>query len=157
MRKLMMLSLLQIVLFGTTACAQKDFQHFYNTHRNDPGVECFELSTSLFRLLFKHAEPANNAPKNIERINIFATESANATMRRTLYNHLPGRLYKDLANMQQEGSRVSFRIRESREGIEELIMIADEDNSLFVISIQGFLSFEEAEALAGDINADDFR
>lgn len=157
MRKIMVLSLLQIVLLCANACAQKDFQHFYNKHRNDPGVECFELSTSLFRLLFKNAEPAKNVLNNIDRINIFTTESANTAMRRSLYDHLPGRIYKDLASIHQEGARVSFRIRESLDGIEELVMIADEDNSLFVISVQGFLSFEEAEALAGHINIDDFR
>ncbi len=149
--------LLLIILSASISHAQKDFQGFYNKHRNDPGVESFELSTSLFRFLLKNHESDSNILNNINRVSLFMTESASPAIRNSLYGHLPKRIYKDLMEVQSEGSGITFKIRETRDGIEELLLIADEGASLFVLSITGFLSFEEAEALAGSVNVSNYR
>ncbi len=157
MKKIIILNLIFIVLSGSTAFAQKDFQRFYNKHRNDPGVESFELSTSLFRFLLKGQEASDNMLNNINRVNIFMVESSNVALRNTLYDHLSERIYKDLMSVQNEGSNIRFKVRETRDGIEELLLIADEGGSLFVLSVTGFLSFEDVEDLSGSIDVSGYR
>ncbi len=157
MKKLIILTLLHIILSGSFSYAQKDFQRFYNKHRSDAGVESFDLSTSLFRFLLKNQEADSHLLNNINRVSMFKSESASPALRSSLYSHLPKRVYKDLMEIHTEQSGISFKIRETRDGIEELLLIADEGASLFVLSITGFLSFEEAAALAGSIHADVYR
>ena len=152
MKKLIILTFLHIVLCSSVSYAQKDFQRFYNEHRNDTGVQSFDVSTSLFRFLFKNQDPDSHILNNISRVSLFMSDSATPDLKRSLYAHLPQRMYKDLMEIQTERSGVRFIIRETREGIEELLFIADEDNSLFVLSITGFMTFEEAAALAGSVD-----
>jgi hypothetical protein len=157
MKKLIILTLLHILLSGSFSYAQKDFQRFYNKHRNDAGVESFEMSTSLFRFLLKDQETDSRLLNNINRVSLFMSESASPVLRNSLYSHLPKRMYKDLMEVHTERSGISFKIRETRDGIEELLLIADEGASLFVLSITGFLSFEEAAALAGSVDVGVYR
>ena len=154
MKKLIFLGTLLIILSVSFTYAQKDFQRFYNEHRNDTGVQSFDVSTSLFRFLLRNQDPDSHILNNISRVSLFMSDSATPDLKRSLYAHLPQRMYKDLMEIQTERSGVRFIIRETREGIEELLFIADEDKSLFVLSITGFMTFEEAAALAGSVDLD---
>ena len=82
------------------------------------------------------------------------SEAATPALKRSLHAHLSQNIYKDLLEIHTDHSGVSIKIRETREGIEELLFIADEDKSLFVLSITGFMTFKEAAALAGSVDLD---
>ncbi len=154
MKKHIFLSILLIILSVSFSYAQKDFQGFYNKHRNDAGVESFDMSASLFRFLLKNQDSDSHILNKISRVSLFMSESATPALKRSLHAHLSKNIYKDLIEIHTEHSGVSIKIRETREGIEELLFIADEDKSLFVLSITGFMTFEEAAALAGSVDLD---
>jgi len=154
MKKLIILTFLHIVISGSFCYAQKDFQRFYNKHRNDAGAASFDISTSLFRFLLKNQDSDSHILNNISRVSLFMSDSATPALKRSLHAHLSKNIYKDLMEIHTDHSGVSIKIRETRDGIEELLFIADADNSLFVLSITGFMTFEEAAALAGSVDLD---
>ncbi len=152
--------ILSILLTSFFACGNSqdnnnDFTEFYRANKNKEGVVAFELPMFLAKMVIdKDEEELKQFMKKTDDIRFFIAESSNTALYRKLKNHLSPDIYHDLMIIKDGGSTVTFKIRENKNEIREILMTVVEDSSFVAISFTGKFTIEDAKNMAKSVKTD---
>ena len=152
--------ILSILLTSFFACGNsqdnnKDFTEFYCVNKNKEGVVAFELPMFLAKMIIdKDEEELKQFMKKTDDIRFFIAENSNTDLYRKLESHLSPDIYHDLIIIKDGGSTVTFKIRENKNKIREILMTVVEDSSFVAISFTGKFTIEDAKKMAKSVKTD---
>ncbi len=150
--KTIKLSALFLLLISGTMMAQNNYQDFYKKNKRNEGVETFSLNPSLFRLMLsKEDQELKDWLKKVDNVSFFVADYATEDLRKELNRSLHPKIYNDLMVVKEGSSTVVFKIKENKDIIEEVVMIATEGDELTVMCLTGWFTMEDAKALAGTV------
>ena len=156
----MRILIISLFLTSFIACgsAQKnnnDFTEFYQAHKNTDGVVAFELPMFLAKMVIdKDEEELREFVKKTDDIRFFISDKSNTVLYTELENHLPERVYNDLIIVKNGSSTITFKIRERKNRIREILMTVKEDSSFVAISFTGNFTIEDAKKIAKSVKTD---
>lgn len=140
-------SIVIIVLFSSCAISgnQKGYHSFYKEHKKDKDVVSFGLPTGLAGLFLNNKEDKELKAflKNVDDFRFFIAEDTSKVLMPILKEHLPENLYKDFMIIKDGGETVTFKVRENKGAITEIIMLVEEEKSFVVMSIEGEFTYDD--------------
>ena len=149
------LLLTSIMACGNSQENNNDFTDFYHSNKNTEGVVAFKLPMFLAKMVIdKDEEELKQFMKNTDDIRFFISDKSNTSLYLTLKNHLSPSIYNDLMIIKEGGSTVTFKIREHRNKIREILMTIVEDSSFVAISFTGEFTIEDAKKIAKSVKTD---
>jgi len=158
--KKMRILLISLLLTSFVACGNSqennnDFTEFYKANKNTEGVVAFELPMFLAKMVIdKDEEELKEFMKKTDDIRFFISDKSNTTLYRKLENHLSPNVYNDLMIIKEGGSTVTFKIRENKNKIREILLTVVEDSSFVAISFTGEFTIEDAKKMAKSVKTD---
>ena len=157
----MKLLIISILMTSFIACANSqeqddEFVDFYRNYKNTDGVIAFNLPTFLVKAIVDDSdEELEKFVKKTDDIRFFISEKNNNSLYRKLNSHLPQSTYHDLMVIKDGSSTVTFKIREHKNKIQEILMMANGDSSFVAISFTGDFTIDDAKRLAKSIKTDE--
>ena len=140
---------------GNSQDNNDDFSEFYHEYKNTDGVVAFELPMFLAKMVIdKDDEELEHFVKKTDDIRFFISDKSNTVLYRELEKHLPKDNYHDLMVIKKDGSTVTFKIRERKNKIREILMTVIEDSSFVAISFTGNFTIEDAKKMAKSVKTD---
>lgn len=156
----MRILIISLFLTSFVACgnAQKNdnnFTEFYHTYKNTDGVVAFELPMFLAKMVIdKDEEELKEFVKKTDDIRFFISDKSNLALYRELEKHLQGGVYNDLIIIKEGSSTLTFKIRERKNKIREILLTIKEDSSFVAISFTGDFTIEDAKKMAKSVKTD---
>lgn len=156
----MRILIISLLLTSFLACGNSqetnnDFTEFYHAYKNTDGVVAFELPMFLAKMVIdKDEEELNDFVKKTDDIRFFISDKSNVALYRKLENHLLDGVYNDLMIIKEGTSTVTFKIRERKNMIREILMTVKEDSSFVAISFTGNFTIEDAKKMAKSVKTD---
>ena len=156
----MRILIISLLLTGFVACGNSqetnnDFTEFYQAYKNTDGVVAFELPMFLAKMVIdKDEEELKEFVKKTDDIRFFISDKSNVALYRELKNYLPNGVYNDLMIVKNGSSTVTFKIRERKNKIREILMTVMEDSSFVAISFTGDFTIEDAKKMAKSVKTD---
>ena len=143
------------VACGNSQENNNDFTDFYQNNKNTEGVVAFELPMFLAKMVIdKDEEELEQFVKKTDDIRFFISDKSNTELYRKLENHLSPNIYHDLMIVKDGGSTVTFKIREDKDKIREILMTVVEDSSFVAISFTGKFTIEDAKKMAKSVKTE---
>lgn len=140
---------------GNSQETNNNFTEFYHTYKNADGVVAFELPMFLVKMVIDNdEEELEHFIKKTDDIRFFISEKGNRALFHQFENHLPKDIYHDLMIIKDGSSTVTFKIRERKNRIREILMTVTEDSAFVVISFTGNFTIEDAKKLTKSIKMD---
>lgn len=135
------------------------FNDFYQENKYNEGVVTFEVPSFLFQYLVRKAdvgdETGNELLRKVRGVQVYISEGASRDEITRFERILDPGLYKELMVMRDGPTLLSFKAREGRGGIEEILLTATGDEGLFVLSLTGRFSEEDARTMISHVNLAD--
>ncbi len=157
MRTLTTIILLVILSIGCATSQEydKDFTDFYNQYEDDAGIICFQLPGALVNFAIdKDDKNAKELFSKVDKIRFVISENTHNQYDKKIEKYLPNSLYHDLMIIKDDGAKVMFKVKESKKGlIEEIIMTVSESDSFVAISFSGKFNTEDAQKMTGSIKS----
>ncbi len=141
---------------GNSQDNNDDFTEFYHEYKNTHGVVAFELPMFLAKMVIDDddEEELEQFVKKTDDIRFFISDKSNTSLYRKLEQHMPKGTYNDLMIIKKGGSTVTFKIRDRKNKIREILMTVKEDSSFVVISFTGNFTIEDAKKMAKSVKTD---
>lgn len=154
-----MKTIVSIIILYFASCnlilSQSSYDRFYEKHKDEEGIKSLDMSPSVLKFfLNKKDKDTREALNKVRNITVFSADSASQKLIDDLKFNLTGSAYKDIMQIKDGKSTVSFKMKGSSRNIEEILMTVVDTNSLFVLCISGNFNYPEAKGLAGSINAE---
>lgn len=134
------------------------FDEFYDLHQRDQGVITIGMPVFIFKLFIDRSNKhVKEAVDQIETIDLFIKEKAEASFTDEVMRHFPSRTYKNMYGSNTDEAEIKFMVKEKKDRVDELIMIANEkvNKNVVVMRIGGDFNFKDIERLAEKIDVND--
>ncbi len=133
------------------------YMEFYNSHKDGEGVVSFSIPAGLVGFVVRHnaEEDVDELVDKMQKVNFFIAEDADKELVKDLKKSLSESDYKDIMKVKDGRSTVVFKIRESKEYCDELLMMVQDEEDVFVMCICGGFTVHDAKKLAKSINIED--
>lgn len=150
--------LLTLQLFCATGLfAWQDYDQFYNEHKNETGVLSFRIPTDLLKVFVDEDEDLDGILNKVDQVSFFISDERAVELMKDLRANLSEGTYKDMIEMKDGGSTIRLKAKEAADGLEELIISVEDEDSLFVLCVKGVFSFEDARRFTKSINTERMR
>ena len=155
MRKLVYI-LVIAVLFSSCAGAKgiEGYHSFYKKYKKEKDVVSFGLPTGLMVLFVNNKEDKELKAflKNVDDFRFFIAEDSSKVLIPILKEHLPENLYKDFMIIKNGNETVTFKVRENKDAITEIIMFVEEEDSFVVMSIEGEFTYDDMKEFVKSVD-----
>ncbi|MDW3648007.1 MAG: DUF4252 domain-containing protein [Bacteroidia bacterium] len=152
--KFFILSLMVLPIF--MSAQSRSIEKFFEAHKDNDDYTLIEISGNLFNMT-KNKDKANkkiridgfqllSAPKGSSGISLSEV--------RGFANQIKNENFEDLITVRDSDTRFNFMVQESNGIISELVMIADEDDSITIMSLRGKIPTEELDNLYDEVEID---
>ncbi len=157
MKNLLVLFLIVVCsscVFSTRNLNTDGYMEFYNSHKGGEGVVSFSIPAGLVGFVVRHnaEEDVDELVNKMQRVNFFIADDADKELVKDLKKSLSESKYKDIMQVKDGRSNVVFKIRESEENCDELLMMVQDEEDVFVMCICGGFTVYDAKKLAKSIN-----
>lgn len=151
-----------IASFAISPCfGQNTLTHFFNQYSELENVNKLTLQGGLLQLAGNSAETKREkkALNKLNKLSAMWIEDFNPVSKKEV-NYLLKSLRKDhfesLIMFRDNGSNVNFLIQENGRHITGVILLIDDDDSFFLINLEGNLDFEDLGNIEMDIEGMDY-
>jgi len=156
MKKLISIFVITVIFIS---CANSkniiDYPDFYKTHKNDVNVTSFRLPICFISGFLKNEDKdLKQLLKNADNLNFFIAENNTTNLLNELNIYLPAKQYKDVMIINDDGNKISFKVREKNNSISEIIMLIEEDNEFVVMSIEGNFTYDEIKTFINSVDTE---
>lgn len=131
-------------------------QSFFDSHKNNDDYTLIEVTGSLFKLTRGKNKPNNNI--RIDGFQLLSAPKGGEGISKLDVKGFTSRIMKesfeDLIRVRDADTRFNFMVKESNGIISELVMIADEDDSITVMSLFGRIPTDELNKLHNEVEID---
>lgn len=162
MKKFLFIILSIILLSNCTSNEENaipsGYDDLYDLHSRDKGVITIGMPVFIFKLFIdKSNKQVKDVLEQIETIDLFIKEEAEDAFTDEVMRHFPSRTYKNLYGSNTDEAEIKFLVKEKKERVDELIMVANEkeNKNLVVLRIGGDFNFKDIERLAEKIDVND--
>lgn len=131
-------------------------QSFFDSHKDNDDYTLIEITGNLFKLTRGKNKPEGkiridgfqllSAPKGGEGISPIDVKG--------FTSRIMNQSFEDLIRVRDSDTRFNFMVKENNGIISELVMIADEDDSITVMSLFGRIPTEELQNLHNEVDID---
>lgn len=155
MKKLIILFVVQLMACSAVMSQKKDYNDFFKEYRSQDGVVSFSISSSIFKFMLDDDEEKDeDVLSRVGDVSFIVSDEEGPDLTDVIDDYLPKRRYHDMMLIKDGKSVVSFKARESKNGVSEIIMTVKEPKNLFVMCIAGDFTEEEAKSLIKAVDID---
>lgn len=145
------------VSFSTFIYSQSSasFSDFYNSHKGEKGITTMSFGGSMISVFLKEEDKEAKAlMEKTDNISFFVLEKHNEQIIEEFNQIIQNEIYKTLMVIREGASQVHFKIRENKDFIEEIFMIADEGDSYAIMCWSGKFSMEDAKQFTKSVHTE---
>ncbi|MBL4709146.1 MAG: DUF4252 domain-containing protein [Flavobacteriales bacterium] len=131
----------------------KTFSDFYKNHQHKESVS-LNIPGFFVRFLLDKEDDAKEISKDIKHVKLLIFEghaSSQKELADELNQYLPSNLYNDLMIIKDGADQVTFKLREKKGKINEIIMIATDNSSSVILCIEGNMELSDVKKLVKSI------
>jgi len=146
-----------LIFLSISISAQKvgNFNDFVNDYRGQEGVVTFSFGGQLIsKFLDNNNQKAESLMNKTDNLTFFILEERNAKIIEDFKSRIAANSYRDLMIVQEGRAKVNFKMKTSGELIDEILMIADDDESFTIMCWKGKFTMDEARKLTESVNMD---
>ena len=148
--------LIILIVFSSCATSQKStgYKDFYRANKNEENVVSFGLPKGVIALFIdkKEDKELKEFFKNTDKLRFFIANDSTKVLYPELQKFLPEETYKDFMIINNGGNKVTFKVREGKNSIEEILMLVEDDSSFVVMSIEGEYTYKELSEFTKTVN-----
>ena len=138
---------------ATTNGSVPDYVDFYNTYSHSNDVMNFKIPVLfLSAFLDKDDEELKVLLKKVNDISIFIAGESRHDLYPELYYHLPDIYYHDVMIIKDGAEKVTFKVKETEKGFEELLMIVEDKDELVIMCMEGRFTKADVKEITESIN-----
>ena len=143
---------LLLILFLIVSCSSpRNYQQFYNTHKNDANTTSFQMPQFLTNVLRGMSPEMNSLFRNIDRLRILSINEINPAsmaMLNTEINLLTERRFTDILRKNEEKSRLIITAIEYEGLVKELVYFNRTDNHVLSFQLKGIFDSNDIKELS---------
>lgn len=124
--------------------------NFYNKYNHSTDFLSFSLPVGFFQLIIEDDDELKSALEKMNTINflIYDGDTKNAEyFNSELNNSLSKDIYHDLIIINDGGEKVTFKVREKNNKIQEFLMVVTDKESFVVLSINGEMDLDQVKKI----------
>ncbi|MEM6802769.1 MAG: DUF4252 domain-containing protein [Bacteroidota bacterium] len=129
-------------------------QKFFDAHKGNEDYTLIEITGNLFNLTKKNKNKKSKV--RIDGFQLLSAPKGNAGISmsevKSFANSIKREQFEDLIVIRDSDTRFNFMVQEDDGIINELVMIADEEDSITIMSLQGWIPTEELEKLHEEVD-----
>lgn len=134
----------------------RSIEKFFDAHKDNDDYTLIEITGNLFSLTRGKDKPKNKI--RIDGFQLLSAPKGTAGISKLdvkgFTNLIKNESFEDLIVVRDSDSRFNFMIQESNGIISELVMIADEEDSITVMSLHGHIPTDELKNLHNEVDID---
>ncbi len=150
------ISFLAVVLLSSCAISkggEASYRNFYKKYKKTEGIVSFKIPMGLARIFVDNDDKeAKEFLKKADDVSFFIAEEKNNILFSELKNYLPIDVYKDIMVIRDGASTITFKVKDTDNTIEEIIMTVQETDSFVVMCVTGDFDLEDAKAFTKSVD-----
>lgn len=160
MKSLIVLFLMTVFsscVFTSMETNKDGYMKFFHSYKNTEGIISFSLSPAFVGFFIEKDgnEDLDEVIDKLDKINFFIVENADKKLLKDMKSNIPKSKYKDIMVIKEGSASVIFKIRESKDKADELVMMVKDNSDMVVMCITGSFTQDDAKILVKSINVDD--
>ena len=162
MKKILISAL--FLLFLTSYGHAQAIQKFHEKFKNDSKFICISIESGLLKLLSnleagdKDSDEFLKAISGIEKINVYKINreesSFDAASFQALKKDITDEKFEELMRVKDGKSNLDFMIKENKGKVSDLIMMVDESDEFFLLTLSGNIDLATVSKLSDKIDID---
>jgi len=134
----------------------RSIEKFFETHKDNDDYTLIDINGNLFSLTRGKDKPASKV--KIDGFQLLSAPKGSSGISKLdvkrFTDIIKGEAFEDLITIRDADTRFNFMIQEKNGIIHELVMIADEDDSITVMSLRGHIPIDELKNLHKEVDID---
>ncbi len=135
---------------------------FYNKFEGNEGVTRLTISTGLLNMFIDESDDeVQETLKSVTKLSLFVHDKGNTIkgLKNELHRCLPKNSYNDLMILKDGSETITFKIKESKNVVNELVLIVESGKSdeIIVISIEGKIPMDKVKKFGKNIKIDQLK